>query len=68
MVKVLIDQEGCISCGACVAVAPEEFEIDPKTGKARYIGSGQITSSTEQAALGCPVQVIKIIKDKKEEK
>ena len=66
MVKVLIDQEGCISCGACVAIAPDEFEIDPITGKARYIGS-TITSDTKQAVLGCPVQVIKIIKNKKEE-
>lgn len=68
MVKVIIDQEKCISCGACATIAPEEFEIDPKIGKARYIGSGQITSSTKQAVLGCPVQAIKIIKNKKEEK
>jgi ferredoxin len=67
MAKVLIDQEGCIGCGTCVAIAPDEFEIDPKIGKAKYTGSGKITSNTEQAALGCPVQVIKIIKNKKEE-
>ncbi len=67
MAKVSIDQERCICCGACAAIAPDEFEIDPKIGKARYIGSGKITSDTQQAVLGCPVQVIKIIKNKKEE-
>ncbi len=28
MAKVIIDQDGCISCGMCSTVCPEVFEMD----------------------------------------
>ncbi|MGC9319721.1 MAG: ferredoxin, partial [Armatimonadota bacterium] len=30
-----MDASRCVGCGKCVAVAPEAFEIDPETGKAK---------------------------------
>lgn len=60
MVKVSVDKEKCIGCGACVSVS-DNFEV--KDGKAIVKDSEpkDITKDKEAADI-CPVQAIKIEK------
>ena len=51
--------EGCISCGACVATCPEVFRFDENDLAVAY---ADVTDETEaqakEARDGCPVDVI----------
>ncbi|MBU3874580.1 ferredoxin [Faecalicatena sp. AGMB00832] len=59
--KAIIDRDGCISCGLCVATCPEVFSM-ADDGLAEVISD--ITSETEElaqeAADNCPVSVIAV--------
>jgi len=69
--KVTIDQEGCIECGACQATCPDVFEV-PDDERARIVAkfrkgspaegevSGDAESCVRDAADSCPVTVIHI--------
>lgn len=63
MPKIIIDQETCIGCGACVAVAPELFEMD-ENGKSRAKKNANLnkeeTKKAKEGAETCPVQAIKV--------
>lgn len=63
MPKIIVDQETCIGCGACVAVASELFELD-ENGKAQTKKIGELDDEElKQAKEGvdtCPVQAIKV--------
>lgn len=62
--KIKIDESRCISCGTCVALAPDYFELDPNTGKAKAIK--KVTRQTKQlraAIESCPVGVINLEKN-----
>jgi len=63
MVKIIINQETCIGCGACTAVSPELFEMNEK-GKAEAKKSENLTEEelkkAKEGAETCPVQAIKI--------
>ncbi|MFC1723334.1 ferredoxin [Nanoarchaeota archaeon] len=58
--KITQDHEKCISCGACVAACPENWEMGedgkakPKQEVVDEVGKNQ------DAADACPVQIIKI--------
>lgn len=67
--KIVIDRENCIGCGACETVCPEVFELaeDGKssiTEKYRRsdLGQGKVkegmASCVESAKDSCPVEVI----------
>ena len=59
--KIKIDEEKCIGCGACAAVCEAVFELKDD-GKA-YVKKGkEKTKDTcvKDAAEGCPVQAIKV--------
>jgi len=57
MVKITIDQDKCIGCGACSAACPASFEM--KDGKARMKSSSVDKLTCENdAAAGCPVDAI----------
>lgn len=56
MIKV--NENTCIGCGACVAIAPENFDFN-ESGLSTVI-SETITESTEEAASACPVNAISI--------
>jgi len=69
--KVKIDREGCISCGACWTTCPGFFEENPDDGRSQVaagyrrekkLGEGTVPEDQEEcvqsAAEGCPVQVI----------
>lgn len=57
MIKV--DETSCIGCGACVAVAPENFEFDEK-GLSKPIEGAAVTDATREAVSSCPVGAISV--------
>lgn len=62
IMKVYVDQEGCISCGLCVSVCPDVFQFNDDD-KSEAI-KDEIPADAEDAAIeardGCPVSVIDI--------
>ncbi|MBN1263626.1 MAG: ferredoxin [Candidatus Pacebacteria bacterium] len=58
MKKVKVDKKTCIGCGACVALAPESFEMDEK-GKSKPIDPAGDDQAVIQSAIdSCPVKAI----------
>ena len=67
------DRPGCIACGACAAVAPDYWEMDPVDGKSNLKNSKKVGEEehkeineaefepNQEAAECCPVNVIHII-------
>jgi ferredoxin len=67
--KVIIDQDGCIECGACETACSEVFTLE-NGGKASIMkkyqtkapSEGEVTNDisdcVEEAADSCPVDVI----------
>lgn len=54
-------QEGCISCGACVATCPEVFRFnDDGVAEAYDDVAPEWEKSAIEAREGCPVSVIDI--------
>jgi len=56
--KIKVDQEKCIGCGACVAICPEVFEIGPD-GKSR-VKNPNGKCDFKKAAESCPVGAIEL--------
>lgn len=63
MPKITIDEEACIGCGACTAVAPDLFEMND-SGKAICKKNKNLTKDdlklAKEAVETCPVQAIKV--------
>ena len=59
--KIDIDRSGCIGCGLCVNTCPAVFRM-ADDGMAEVIAQpqGEVESAAEEAAQGCPVQVISV--------
>ena len=58
MKKLVIDENLCIGCGACVTTAPKTFVMDDN-GKARVINeAGDKPGDIQTAVDNCPVQAI----------
>ena len=57
--KIIVDQEKCIGCGACVAACPSSFEM--KEGKA-FAKKAEVEELTceKDAESVCPVNAISI--------
>ena len=53
MVKMKVDVNKCIGCGACVATCPAAFEM--KDGHARFKAEAACALASE---AGCPVGAI----------
>ncbi len=53
-------EPGCISCGSCQFIVPEVFEIISTSQVKKGIDITQFAHLIKEAALKCPVQVIKI--------
>ena len=64
--KLVVDKDICIGCGACAAICPDVFEIDDD-GLAVSVAN-EINEEVEEDAIdakeGCPVNAIK--EDEKE--
>ena len=56
--KVKVIQDKCIGCGACVAIAPLNFDFDEK-GLSTVIDE-EVTDKTVEAKDACPVYAIEI--------
>lgn len=53
--------EGCISCGTCVAACPEVFRFDEEDLAEAYADvTEEVQESAEEARDSCPVAVIDI--------
>ena len=57
--KVVLDQEECIGCEACVELCPEVFAFEEETEKARVIKeTGGPEDLIQEAIDTCPVECI----------
>ena len=71
--KIIHEREKCIGCGSCAALCSKYWEM-AEDGKARLLGSKtnpktgndereiERVECNQEAAEGCPVQCISIIK------
>jgi ferredoxin len=57
--KVIIDQDECIGCEACVEICPAVFSFDDSEGKA-YVkeDADAAEDCVDEAIASCPVQCI----------
>ncbi len=75
MIKITIDREGCISCGACWTSCSDVYEQNSEDAKSQVaekfqvsgnVAEGKIEDSLLKCALQgadiCPVQVISVVK------
>jgi ferredoxin len=61
--KIEIDQDNCIGCGSCAALAPETFAMN-QDGKSEVQNEkGSSDEETLEAAKSCPVSVIHLTDD-----
>ena len=61
--KKLIVKDGCIGCGACVAIDSEHFDFNDE-GLSNVISNENIeTDEVKNAIASCPVSVIKLVDD-----
>lgn len=56
--KVNVDQDKCIGCGACVSISPENFDFN-EDGLSVAI-SDEVTEKTINAKEACPVYAINV--------
>lgn len=57
-----VDQETCIGCNTCPLMAPDIFELDKDTFKAKVIRQPQeITPDIQTVIDSCPVAAITVV-------
>ncbi|MBI5732171.1 MAG: ferredoxin [Candidatus Magasanikbacteria bacterium] len=57
--KIIVDQEKCIGCGTCLALASKSFTWNAEGNKAvPIIPPGDEEKDIKEAAAACPVQAI----------
>ena len=59
--KVSVDQDLCISCGACIDICPETFEWneDDKAHSKVSEVPGDVEDQAKEAVESCPTSAIK---------
>jgi ferredoxin len=60
--NIYVDQEACISCGACEEICPAVFHLSEITGKSEVIDAEacDYAGCCEAAEENCPVGAIKL--------
>lgn len=60
--KVSIDHDTCIGCGACEDICPAVFHLDEEIGKSKVIDDDacDYAGCCEAAEENCPVEAISI--------
>jgi len=60
--KIYVDQDACISCGACEEICPAVFHLSEVTGKSEVIDAEacDYAGCCEAAEENCPVGAIKL--------
>ena len=59
--KLVVDKDICIGCGACAAICPDVFEIDDEGLATSTVSevSEEVMDDAIDAKEGCPVDAIK---------
>lgn len=58
--KFYVDQDACISCGACISLCPDVFDWDGDKAKAILEDvPADLEESATEAMESCPTEVIK---------
>ncbi len=65
MSKVTVDKNKCVGCGACVSIAPDNFDFDNE-GISTVINE-EVTEEAKDAEEACPVLAIDIVGEEKKE-
>ncbi len=67
--RVVIDPDLCLKCGACTVMAPGAFVLDQKSGEVKVVSQSSLVSEEVKIAKeNCPVDAIKIIDEQKGER
>lgn len=67
MKKLIVEEENCICCGACVQIDPEHFDFSER-GTSHAISNENLDSTVLATAIdSCPVGIIKIVEESNEE-
>lgn len=68
--KIEHDREKCIGCGACAGVCPDNWEMkdDGKSSPKKTEISEEEFECNNNAATGCPVNIIHITNEETKEK
>jgi len=63
--KVIVDQDVCIGCGACEEICPAVFHLDEEIGKSVVIDEEacEYAGCCEAAEENCPVEAITLEDD-----
>ena len=57
--KLRVLQDKCVACDKCVRIAPNTFQIDRNTGKAKVVNPrGDPPAKINQAIAACPTEAI----------
>ena len=60
-IKITIDEEACIACGACEAICPDIFYMDGDKAKVKNDANFKdLKAEIEDARTGCPVECIAV--------
>ena len=62
MCNIKVDQTKCVGCGACVAIAPNNFDFDDE-GLSKVISS-EVTEEVRDAVESSPFSAISIEEEK----
>lgn len=66
MKKLIVEEENCICCGACVQIDPEHFDFSDR-GPSHAISNENLDSIVLATAIdSCPVGIIKIVETTEE--
>lgn len=58
--KVNVDEEKCIGCGACESLAEDYFEVDQKSNVKKKDVAKEDEDKVKDAKDMCPVDAIKL--------
>jgi ferredoxin len=59
--KVIVDEETCIGCGACESVCPDVFYMEDEKAKVKEgVDFAAFKEAIDEAVSSCPVECITI--------
>lgn len=61
--KIKVNEDACIGCGACMAICDEVFEMNDEglsVAKTNEVTDEEIKEQVKDAAESCPTSAIKI--------
>lgn len=58
--KIKVNQETCVGCGTCLALAPASFKWNEQNKAEAINPAGDDEKTIKETANACPVQAIEI--------